>query len=110
MDRRRARLTVFSAAMMPLLALLAGCRDESRAGDSTASPTSGATPSAAENDVASAPPRIDMLGDGTLEAGSYALPLLGPVHHPVAVVNVPPDTRTGGRSSTRPSRRRQKIR
>jgi len=30
-----------------------------------------------------------MLGDGTLEAGSYALPLLGPVHHPVAVVNVP---------------------
>jgi hypothetical protein len=89
MDRRRATLAIFSSALMLLSALLAGCRDEPRAADSTPSPTSGATPSAAENNVANVPPRIDTLSDGALEPGSYALPPLAPGHHPVAVVDVP---------------------
>jgi hypothetical protein len=86
MDRRRTTLAIFSAA---LVALLAGCGDERTAVDSASSPTSDATSSAAENDVPRVPPSVDTLGDGALEPGSYALPPLGPGHHPVAVVDVP---------------------
>jgi hypothetical protein len=88
MERRRATLAIFSATLMPLT-LLAGCGDEQTAVDSTSSPTSDATSSAAGKDVRSGPPRIDKLIDGALEPGSYALPPLGPGHPPVAVVDVP---------------------
>ena len=89
MDRRRATLVILSAALMPVLALLAGCRDEPTVVGSASPPTSDATSSTAENDVPGTPPRIDALGDGALEPGWYALPPLGPGHHPVAVVDVP---------------------
>lgn len=46
-------------------------------------------PSAGHNDLRGVPPRFDKLDDGALEPGSYALVPLGPVHHPVAVVDVP---------------------
>jgi hypothetical protein len=63
-----------------------------------------------ENDVPSIPTRIDALGDGALEPGSYALPPLGHGHHPVAVVDVPAGYTHWGPSSTRPNRRSQRIR
>jgi hypothetical protein len=84
MDRRRATLAL-PVALMPFLALLTGCSDRPTAGGAT----SGATATAAENGAAHIAPGFDSLPDGPLEPGSYALRPLGPVHRPVAVVDVP---------------------
>ena len=89
MDRRRATLASCFAALMAPFALLAGCSGESTTDDSTSSPTTSASASVAEHDGASRPPRLDEVADAQLEPGSYALPPIGPVHDPVAVVDVP---------------------
>jgi hypothetical protein len=84
MDRRRATLAL-PVALMPFLALLTGCSDRPTAGGAT----SGATATAVDTDAADLPPGFDSLADGALEPGPYALRPLGPVHRPVAVVDVP---------------------
>jgi hypothetical protein len=92
-DRPRATLArCFVAPLMGLIALvgsLAGCGGEPTANESSLSPTTAASSSAAENHTANGPPRVDKLADGPLEPGSYALPPLGPLHNPVAVVDIP---------------------
>jgi hypothetical protein len=88
-DRRRAALASCSAVLITPFALLGGCSSGQTADDSTISPTTAGSSSTPATDDAGRPPRIDKLGDGPLEPGRYALPTLGPVHHLVAIVDVP---------------------
>jgi len=87
-DRRRAALASCSAVLITPFALLGGCSSGQTSDDSTFSPTTAGSSSTPPTDDAG-PPRIDKLDDGPLEPGRYALPTLGPVHHLVAIVDVP---------------------